>query len=319
MTLLRAFFCLLFLPAAALAQPFPSKPVRMVVPFAAGGPTDVMTRTLATQFAAQLNQQVLVENRPGAGGNIAAVHVATSPADGYTLLVAGQGILAINKALYGKIGYEPEKDFAWIGMLGSLPNVLVVHPDLPAQNMQQFIELARAQPEKISYGSNGIGSLSHLTTEVLASAAGVKFLHVPYQGAAPQRTDLLSGRIGFSFIAASTMLPLIREGKLRALAVSTNTRLASLPNVPTLVESGYPMLDAPTWFAAVAPSATPAPVLATLRAAFAAAIAAPAYGPEMEKQSSIVVKMSPEAAETMLARERKTWSDAVRSTGAKAE
>ena len=303
----------------AVAQTFPAKPVRMVVPFAAGGPTDVMTRTFANGFSAQLNQQVLVENRPGAGGNIAAAHVATSPADGYTLLVAGQGILAINKALYGRINYEPEKDFAWIGMLGSLPNVLVVTPDLPAQNMQQFIELARSQPEKISYGSNGIGSLSHLTTEVLASAAGVKFLHVPYQGAAPQRTDLLSGRIGFSFIAASTMLPLIREGKLRALAVSTNTRLASLPGVPTLVESGYPMLDAPTWFAAVAPSATPAPVLAALRAAFAAAIAAPAYGPEMEKQSSIVVKMGPEAAEAMLARERKTWSDAVRSTGAKAE
>ena len=303
----------------AVAQTFPAKPVRMVVPFAAGGPTDVMTRTFANGFSAQLNQQVLVENRPGAGGNIAAAHVATSPADGYTLLVAGQGILAINKALYGRINYEPEKDFAWIGMLGSLPNVLVVTPDLPAQNMQQFIELARSQPEKISYGSNGIGSLSHLTTEVLASAAGVKFLHVPYQGAAPQRTDLLSGRIGFSFIAASTMLPLIREGKLRALAVSTNTRLASLPGIPTLVESGYPMLDAPTWFAAVAPSATPAPVLAALRAAFAAAIAAPAYGPEMEKQSSIVVKMGPEAAEAMLARERKTWSDAVRSTGAKAE
>jgi len=303
----------------AVAQTFPAKPVRMVVPFAAGGPTDVMTRTFANGFSAQLNQQVLVENRPGAGGNIAAAHVATSPADGYTLLVAGQGILAINKALYGRINYEPEKDFAWIGMLGSLPNVLVVTPDLPAQNMQQFIELARSQPEKISYGSNGIGSLSHLTTEVLASAAGVKFLHVPYQGAAPQRTDLLSGRIRFSFIAASTMLPLIREGKLRALAVSTNTRLASLPGIPTLVESGYPMLDAPTWFAAVAPSATPAPVLAALRAAFAAAIAAPAYGPEMEKQSSIVVKMGPEAAEAMLARERKTWSDAVRSTGAKAE
>ena len=301
------------------AQTFPSKPVHMIVPFAAGGPTDIMTRTLASGFAVQLGQQVVVENRPGAGGNIAAAYVATSPADGYTLLVAGQGILAINKALYGKIAYDPEKDFAWIGMLGSLPNVLVIHPGIPAQGITQFIELARSQPGGLSYGSNGIGSLSHLTTEVLANAAGVKFLHVPYQGAAPQRTDLLSGRIGFSFIAASTMLPLIREGKLRALAVSTNTRLATLPDVPTLVESGFPMLDAPTWFAAVVPSATPAPVLAALRSAFAAAISAPAYAPEMDKQSSIVVKMGPEAAEAMLTRERRVWTDAVRNTGAKAE
>ncbi len=297
-----------------------AKPVRMVVPFAAGGPTDVMTRTLASGFATQLGQQVLVENRPGAGGNIAAAYVASNPADGSTLLVAGQGILAINKALYSKISYDPERDFVWIGMLGSLPNVLVTNPEaVPAQTLAQFIDLARAQPGRFSYGSNGVGSLSHLTTEVLANAAGVKFLHVPYQGAAPQRADLLGGRIGFSFIAASAMVPLVREGKLRALAVSTNSRLAALPDVPTLVEAGYSMLDAPTWFAAVAHSATPAPVLTALRSAFAAAIASPAYAAEMEKQLTLVVRMAPEAADTLLARERKTWSDAVRNTGAKAE
>lgn len=311
-----------FLLAAstAFAQTPPSKPIRMIVPFAAGGPTDVMTRTLAPVFAAQLNQQVVVENRPGAGGNIAAAHVATSPSDGSTLLVAGQGILAINKALYGKISYDPEKDFTWIGMLGSLPNVLVTNAQaVPAQTMAQFLDLARAQPGRISYGSNGVGSLSHLTAEVLANAAGVKFLHVPYQGAAPQRSDLLGGRIGFSFIAASTTVPLVREGKLRALAVSTGTRLAALPEVPTLVESGFPMLDAPTWFAAVAHSATPAPVLAALRSAFAAAIATPGYAADLDKQMTLVVKLGPEAGDALLARERKTWTDAVRSTGAKAE
>lgn len=303
--------------APAQAQGFPAKPLRVVVPFAAGGPADVMTRANATALAAQLGQAVVVENKPGAGGNVAAEFVARSPADGYTLLVAGQAILAINKALYSKLGYDPEADFSLVGVMGSLPNVLVTNPDaIPARNMKEFIELARSKPDAISYGSNGIGSLSHLTAEVMAAAAKVKMLHVPYQGASPQMTDLLSGRIGFSFIGSSTVLSLIQSGKLRALAVSTATRLPQLPEVPTLVESGFPMLDAPTWFGIVAPSATPAAVLARLRSAFAAAIDTPAYGDEMARRSSIVVKLSPEAGDALLARERRIWTDAVRATGA---
>ena len=301
------------------AQSFPVKPIRFVVPFAAGGPADTMTRTLAMPFGEKSGQTVIVENRPGGGGNVAAAHVAGLPADGYTLLLAGQGVLAINKALYAKLPYDPERDFAWIGMVGSLPNVLVVHPEaVPAQNVAQFIELARSQPGRISYGSNGIGSLSHLSAEVMAAAANVQFLHVPYQGAAPQRADLLGGRIGFSFIAASMTVPLVREGKVRALAVSTGARLPALADVPTLVESGFPMLDAPTWFAAVAHSATAEPILTALRSAFAAAIATTGYAAEMEKQSTIVVKMGPDEAATMLARERRVWTDAVRRTGASA-
>jgi tripartite-type tricarboxylate transporter receptor subunit TctC len=314
--------------AAALAlvagsvwsQAFPAKPVRMIVPFAAGGPADTLTRTLAGPFGAALGQQVLVENRPGAGGNLAASFVAGAPADGYTLLVAGQAILAINKALYAKLAYDPERDFEWVGMMGSAANVLVAHPEaVPATTIAQFIELARAQPGKFSYGSNGIGSLSHLTTEVMASAANVKFVHVPYQGAAPQRADLLGGRIGFSFIAASATVPLVREGKLRALAVSTATRIAALPDVPTLVEAGFPMLDAPTWFAAVAHSATPPAALATLRSAFAQALASPALAGELDRQSTLLVRMTPQDAQAMLARERKVWTEAVRATGATAE
>lgn len=303
--------------AWAQTQGFPVKPLHVVVPFAAGGPADVMTRINASALAAQLGQSVVVDNKPGAGGNIAADLVARSPADGYTLLVAGQAVLAINKALYSKISYDPEVDFSFIGIMGSLPNVLVTNPDaIPARNMKEFIELARSKPGTVSYGSNGVGSLSHLTTEVMIAAAKVKMLHVPYQGANPQMTDLLSGRIGFSFIGSSTTLPLIQSGKLRALAVSTATRLPQLPDVPTLVESGFPMLDAPTWFGLVAPSATPAVVLAKLRSAFAAAIDTPAYAEEMAKRSTIVVKMSTEAGEALLARERKTWAEAVRITGA---
>ncbi|MFO1307675.1 MAG: tripartite tricarboxylate transporter substrate binding protein [Burkholderiales bacterium] len=309
----------LALVRGANAQSFPARPVRMVVPFAAGGPADTLARATATALSAQLKEQVLVENKPGAGGNIAAAYVAGSPPDGHTLLVAGQAILAINKALYASLSYDPEKDFAWIGMMGSFPNVLVSNPEaVPARSLEELLDLARARPGQISYGSNGVGSQSHLTVEVMAQVAGVKFLHVPYQGAAPQRADLLSGRIGFSFIGASTTVPLVRSGQLRALAVSTGSRVAVLPDVPTLVESGFPTLDTPTWFAAVAPAATPAPLLGALRSAFAAAIATPAYAAEMGKQASLVVSVDAQAAEVLLSRERKVWADAVRTTGASA-
>lgn len=303
---------------ASFAQTFPSKPVRFIVPFAAGGPTDVMTRSVAATLAARTGQQWLVENRPGAGGNIAASFVASQPADGYTVLVAGQGILAINKPLYGKLSYEPERDFSWIGMLGSLPNVTIVNTDAaPVATMKELLELARAKPGSVSYGSNGIGSLSHLQTELMAHMAGVKLLHVPYQGAAPQRTDLLSGRIAFTQVGASTAIPLLGP-KIRALAVSTARRLPALPEVPTLIESGFPGLDIPVWFAAVVPSATPAPAVTVLRELVTGATADGAYRAEMAKQFSVSDPVSPAQADAMLANERRIWTEAVRITGATA-
>lgn len=304
------------LPISNAAQVFPARPVRLVVPFAAGGPTDIMTRGLAKLMAGPLNQQLVVENRPGAGGNIAAAHVAGSPADGHTLLIAGQAILAINNVLYDKPGYDPVKDFAWVGMLGSIPNVLVANPEaVPARDMKSFIELAKTR--ELTYASNGNGSLAHLSTEVLASAAGVKFIHVPYQGAAQARVDLLSGRVAFSLVGSSTALPLVKQG-MRALAVSTAARMQELPDVPTLVESGFPMLDVPVWFAAVAPAGTPQSALAVLRKAFATTIAMPEYKAEIAKQMGRAVDMNADAGAKMLARERQIWADAVRKTGAKA-
>jgi tripartite-type tricarboxylate transporter receptor subunit TctC len=302
---------------AALAQGFPARPVKLVVPFPAGGPTDAIARLAAEGLAAPLGQPVVVENRGGAGGAIAAEFVARSPADGHTLLVAGQGILFINKSLNAKLAYNPDADFTFIGMIGMFPNVVVSHPDaVPVKTMQELVQLARAKPGTLSYGSNGVGSLSHLTTEVIAKTAEVKFLHVPYQGAAPQMSDLLAGRIGLSIIATQSVVPLIRQGKLRALAVSTNRRYAGLPDVPTLIEAGFPTLDAPVWFGIVAPRETPPAALAQLRSVLAAVIAAPSYGAELAKREALPFALSPAEAEALLTRERKLWDDAVKATGA---
>ncbi|MEO5669947.1 MAG: tripartite tricarboxylate transporter substrate binding protein [Ramlibacter sp.] len=315
------------LPLAGLggwahAQEFPARPMRLVVPFPPGGATDAIARLAAEALAAEFKQSVVVENKAGAGGGIAAEFVSRSAPDGLTLLVAGQGIMFINKPLYRnkKLTYDADTDYIYIGMLGSFPNVVVSNPDaVPAQTIGELITLARSNPGGISYGSNGVGSLSHLTTELMASTAKVKFLHVPYQGAAPQMTDLLSGRIGFSIIASQTVMPLIQQKKLRALAVSTGSRYAELPNVPTLVEAGFPLLDAPVWFAVYAPAATPAPVVARLRAAFASVVSAPGYGAELAKRNALVMKLPVDASEAMFSRERMLWADAVRSTGASAD
>lgn len=295
-----------------------TRPLRLIVPFAAGGPTDLMARTLSAIMSEQSSRQVIVENKPGAGGNIAAAYFAAGAADGSSLLVAGQAIMAINKALYGTLNYDPES-FLWVGALGSLPNVLVTNPTtVTARNVAEFVAQARAKPDGLSYGSNGIGSLAHLSTEVLAKAAAVRFLHVPYQGVSPQISDLLSGRIDFSLIGASSAAPLINSGKLNALALTSAARMASLPGIPSFVEAGYPMMDIPVWFALFAQPGVAPNVLGELRSAVSAATAKPAYLAEIEKQFGQVNRLAPDQAQAMLARERTIWTETVARTGAKA-
>ena len=298
------------------AETYPSHSPRVIVPFAAGGPTDVLTRIAAERVSPALGQQLVVESRAGAGGNLAAELVARAEADGYTLLVAGQAILAINKALYKKINYDPATDFSFVGMLGVIANVLLVNPSaVPVNSVAELIALAKKKPGEISYASNGPGSLTHLTTAIMAHEAGVEFLHVPYQGAAPLMTDLLAGRIGMTFTAASAALPLVRSGQLRALAVTTGERSRFSPDLPTLVESGFPSLNAPTWFGVVVRAATPAPILGKLRTDFNAVIASEGYAKALEKQSMEIMLVPPETSDQFLARERKLWSDAVKVTG----
>lgn len=297
---------------SAKAETYPSHNPRLIVPFPAGGPTDILARTAAEQVSLRLGQQVIVESRPGAGGNLAGEFVARSDADGYTILVAGQAILAINRAMYKKISYDPVVDFTFIGMLGATANVLLVNPKvLPVNSIAELIEFAKKNPGEVSYGSNGPGSLSHLTTEIMAHDAGVKFLHVPYRGAAPLMTDLLGGQIGMCFTGASAALPLFKSGQLRALAVSTGKRSRYSPELPTLVESGFPNLDAPIWFGAVVRSATPSPILERIRTAFTAVISSEIYSKALDKNSIETMVIPPEAADKFLAGERKLWSAAV--------
>jgi tripartite-type tricarboxylate transporter receptor subunit TctC len=301
---------------AARAQAYPSRNLRVIVPFAAGGPTDVLTRIAAERVSPALGQPLIVESRTGAGGNLAGELAARSEADGYTLLVAGQAILAINKALYKKLSYDPATDFAFIGMLGVIANVLLINPTaVPVNSLAELTALAKRKPGEILYGSNGAGSLTHLTTAILGQQAGAQFLHVPYQGAAPLMTDLVAGRIGMAFTATSAALPLVQSGKLRALAVTTGQRSRFAPNVPTLVESGYPSLNAPVWFGVVVRANTPAPVVARLRTEFDKVIASEGYAQALEKQFMEVMRVPPETSEQFLASERKLWSDAVKLTG----
>jgi tripartite-type tricarboxylate transporter receptor subunit TctC len=302
--------------AAAHAQAYPSRNPRIIVPFPAGGPTDVLTRIAADRVSPLLGQKLVVENRGGAGGNIAGDTAARAEADGYTLLVAGQAILAINKALYKKLSYDPAADFKFVGMLGVIANVLLVNPStVPVNTVAELIALAKQKPGEISYASNGPGSLTHLTTAVLAHEAGINLLHVPYQGAAPLMTDLLAGRIGMTFTAASAALPLVQSGQLRALAVTTGERSRFAPNLPTLVESGFPSLAAPTWFGVVVHTGTPESIVKKLRADFDTVITSAEYAQALDKQSMEIMRIPPEAADGFLAKERALWSEAVKITG----
>jgi tripartite-type tricarboxylate transporter receptor subunit TctC len=292
--------------------------MRLIVPFPAGGGTDVISRLSAESLSPRLGQPMVVMNKAGAAGGIASEFVAGEPADGHTILVAGQGQMFINKALGRKLGYDPDADFSFVGMLGAFPNLLLVNPDvIPARTLDEFIRLAKEKPGTLSYGSNGIGSLAHLTTEVFAEAAGIKVLHVPYQGAAPQLADLLTGRIGFTIVGPQGMLPHIKEGKLRALAVTTGTRYPVLPEVPTLVESGFAALDAPVWFAAYVRASTPPAALERLRKALAEVNQSPEYEAGLVKLGAQRMVVPPDAAQARFAAEKKMWVDAVERTGAK--
>ncbi len=259
--------CTLLLSAAsgALAQSYPSKSIRLIVPFPPGGANDIAARTLNTRLPALLGQNLIIDNRPGAGGNIGAELTAKSPADGYTLLAANNSLIT-NASLYRKLPYDPFRDFASIAMIATSPNMVVAHPQLPARNIKELVALAKARPGQLTYASPGPGTSSHLAGELFRVRTGTDMLHVPYKGAGPLIVDQVGGHVILSFTAPIVSKPHVDAGKLRPIAVTSEKRWAGLPNVPSVAESGYPGFDVYVWVALFAPANTPRPIIERIAA-----------------------------------------------------
>lgn len=272
----------------AQAQAYPVRPVNLVVPFPAGGTTDVLARALGQELAKSLGQPVVVENKPGAGSTLGADYVAKAAPDGYTLLM-GAVHHTIATSVYKSLHYDFQKDFAPVTTVALVPNVLVVNPKLPAQNVQALLKLAQGQPGKLTYGSNGMGTGQHLIGAQFEKEGQVQLLHVPYKGSGPLTTDLLGGQIDMSFDTVTPVLAHIQSGKLRALAVTTNQRSAALPDVPTMEEAGLKPFNMGTWFGVLAPAATPADVVARLNAEMVKIIRSPDFSRRMAEIGAVPI------------------------------
>ncbi|MBU8538372.1 Bug family tripartite tricarboxylate transporter substrate binding protein [Falsiroseomonas tokyonensis] len=315
---------------ATLAAPFaargqdawrPSRPIRLIVPFAPGGLTDILARAVADRLNPVFGQPVVVENRAGAGGNLAAEALARATPDGHTLLVATQGIIAINKALFARLPYDPDEDFVPIAMLAQQPNLLVVSPRaLPnVSNLQELIAAARNTPGGMPYGSNGVGSFTHLSMELLRAVAGLEMTHVPYRGSAPLLTDMVAGTIPVAFDGLATSAPQVGPGgALRAIAVTSGTRFRAMPQVPAVAET-LPGFDASPWYGIFAQSKLDEPVLDALEAGFRRVLESPEWAALLEQRQADAMPQGRVALAQVMARERRVWREAVARSGARAD
>jgi tripartite-type tricarboxylate transporter receptor subunit TctC len=307
--------------AAASAQPnlnpYPNRSIRLVVPFPAGGTTDVLARAAAQKLTESLGQAVVVDNRPGAGGNIGAELVAKAAPDGYTLLMGTVGTHAINPSLYPKMPYDHVRDFAPIILVAGVPNVLVINTTLPVNSVQELIAYAKANPGKVNFASSGNGTSIHLSGELFKSMAGVQMTHIPYKGSAPALMDLIGGQVQVMFDNLPSALPQIKAGKLKALAVTSRERAAVLPDVPTLAESGLPGFEASSWFGLLAPAGTPQPVIAKLNGDVAKWLASPEAKEKLLSQGANAAGGSPADFARHIAAETAKWQKVVKESGAK--
>ncbi len=301
---------------SALAQAFPSKPIRMVVTFPPGGAPDILARLFADK--AQLGQQVMIDNTPGAGGNIGADKVAKAPADGYTLVMGTVGTHSINGALYNKMPYDMVKDFAPVAHIASAPNLLVVNIDLPVKNVAELISYMKANPNKLSFGSPGIGTSVHVSGELFKSMTGTVMQHVPYKGRAMAIPDLVGGQIQLMFDNMPSALPMAKDGKIRALAQTTAKRSAAAPDVPTVAET-VPGFEATTWFAVFAPAGTPAPVVARINAELQRVFKLPDVADKLKALGLEPWISTPEELARYQASEISKWAKVVKDSGAKAD
>jgi len=307
-------------PSASTAteQAWPAKPIRMLVGFPPGGPTDVVARLVSEKLGAQINQRIVVDNRPGAAGNIAVEMLAKANRDGYTLLYSSNAI-ALSPGLYSKLGYDPHKDIAPVTEIGNGCLIFVVHPSLPVQSVQAFIDYAKARPGQLNYGSSGAGTSTHLAAVLFSQRTGIQTQHVPYKGTAPSLLDTVAGRVQFLMGAVLTAVPHVKEGRLRALAVTGNKRIASLPELRTLDESALPGFVVTTWQGVFAPGGTPQPVLAKVHAALVQAIRSPELKPRIEQQDMDPSGPSLKEFTAAYYAELKRWTKVAKDAGLKAE
>jgi len=305
----------LSMPPASAAD-YPTKPIRLVVPFPPGGTTDILARAVAQKLSETWNQQVIVDNRPGAGGNIGSDLVAKAAPDGYTLVMGTVGTHAINPNLYAKMPYDHVKDFAPVILVAGVPNVLVVNPSLPVHSVKELIDYAKANPGKLNFASSGNGTSIHLSGELFKTMAGVQMTHVPYKGSSPALADLMGGQVQLMFDNLPSSLGLIKGGKLRAIAVTSATRAAALPDVPTIAESGLPGFEASSWFGVLAPAATPHEIVAKLNGTIALWLATPEAKEKLLAQGAIAAGGSPEDFARHIDRETAKWAKVVKASGA---
>jgi len=301
------------------AQDYPNRPITLVVPYAAGGGNDLMARIAAELMSKTLGQQIVIENRGGAGGSIATRQVAKSAPDGYTLGLGGTGTLAIDPTLYPNAGYDPRKDFAPIGLIAKSALVVLVNPSLPARSIQDLIALARKEPGKLNYASAGTGSGIHLGTVYFATLAGIDITHIPYKGSGPALTDLIGGHVAMYFSSLPPAVGLVKEGKVRALAVTDSKRSAIFPDLPTVAESGLPGYEAVLHYGIVAPAGTPRPIVDKLNAALRAAVSSPILRDKVAADGAEPLPSTPEEYAADIDREETKWSAVVKKSGAKAE
>ena len=303
----------------ALAQNYPNKPIRIVVPYPAGGPIDMTTRPLAQKLTEAIGNPVVVDNRGGANGIIGTDNVAKSPADGYSLVVASGGGFAIGPHVYSKLPFDVFKDFAPVSLFVTMPELLAVHPSLPVRSVKELVALAKQRPNQLNFGSSGTGSTPQLAAELLKSAANIQMVHVPYKGMGPATMDLIAGQLQLVFADLPVLVQQVKGDKLRALAVGTQQRSPSLPNAPTMGESGFPQVEAYNWYALYAPAATPKTIIARLNAEVVKVMNNPDVKSYMQSQGAEAMSSTPEELAAIHKREYDKWGGVVKAAGIKPE
>jgi len=303
----------------ATAQPYPARPVRVYIPFTAGSAADIIMRALEPQMREKLGQSFIIDNRGGAGGNIAAELTAKSPADGYSIMMGTVGTHAINLALYSKLPYHPQRDFTPIALVGENPNILVINPYVPAKSIKELIALGKAQPGKLNYGSSGSGTTVHLSGELFATMAGIKMVHVPYKGASEALTALLGGELDLMFASLSSAIPLVKSGRLRAFAVTGEKRSPSLPDMPTISEAALPGYAASAWFGLVGPAGLPPAAVTALSNAALASLQTQEVKDRLFTSGVEVRTMPPDEFARFMDSEIKKWAQVVKASGARVD